>query len=269
MKINLDHLGFVRVEPSLSLKTYIDSYWFIDASCRDPQGYKQFLHADGGMGFIFNYGDALSYDGEVENSNASLDGISTKSTRLVLTENIKAVGIRFKPAGASIFFKAPLHELKDQRINLCDLNSIHFANLYEQISEQTNLLAKVAIIEKVLHKTRRQDGVISTRLTNALQYMKDSQGRLVLNALSQHLNINQRKLERLFKAQLGMTASEYTKTIRAERARTILKTTNRSLTATAYELGYYDQAHFIKSFKSVVGLTPGQYRTYSRCRSCG
>ena len=57
MDIQLDHLGFVRIEPDRSLKDYIDSYWFIDASCHHPQGFQEYLHPDGGLGFIFNYGE--------------------------------------------------------------------------------------------------------------------------------------------------------------------------------------------------------------------
>jgi len=260
----LDHLGFKRIEPSAPLKAYIDSYWFISANCLDPQGFQEFLHPDGGMGLIFNYGDSLSFDGKSDDDRTYLVGTNTKTIRLVLTENINAVGIRFKPAGAAIFFDTPLHELKNQRVNVMDLNSIHFSNLADRISEQKSLPAKVAIIEQVLMQARSTDRIISPPMTNAIKKIKDSQGRLEVNSLSHHLNINQRKLERLFKAQLGMTASEYTKTIRAEQARTLLKKTTIPLAEAAYKLGFYDQAHFTKSFKSVIGITPGQYRTCSR-----
>ena len=261
---NLDHLGFVRVEPSQSLRAYIDSYWFIDAVCDKPRGFQEFLHPDGGMGFIFNYGDNLLFNGQVIQDKACLDGVSTKSTLLILTENIKAAGIRFKPAGASVFLDSPLHELKDQRVSTRDLNSSLFANLYDQISEHKNLNEKVFIIEQALIEALRPDRIISTRMTNAIQQLNNSQGRIALSVLSQQLNINQRKLERLFKKQLGMSGGDYAKIIRIEQARSLLKKTKLPLAEAAYKLSFYDQAHFIKSFKSVVGITPGQYR--SNCR---
>ncbi len=256
----LDHLGFIRVEPSVPFKAYIDSYWFINATCTTQQGYQEFLHPDGGMGFIFNYGNALSFNGQKDQTHASLDGINTKSVGLVLTENINAVGIRFKPAGASVFLDMPLHEMKDQRLGLPDLNSISFSDLYHRIPEQKSLRDKVSIIETTLSQTRRQNKTISTQSTQAIKHVKESQGRLTIKTLSQDLDINQRKLERLFKAQLGMSASEYTRIVRIEQARTSLKKTNCSLAEVAYELGFYDQAHFSKSFQSVVGISPGQYR---------
>jgi AraC-like DNA-binding protein len=33
----------------------------------------------------------------------------------------------------------------------------------------------------------------------------------------------------------------------------------RAVSALAQELGYFDQAHFTKDFKSVTGMTPGRY----------
>jgi AraC-like DNA-binding protein len=33
-----------------------------------------------------------------------------------------------------------------------------------------------------------------------------------------------------------------------------------SLTELAHEHGWYDQAHFIRDFTALVGVTPGQYR---------
>src|SRR5690606_22343904 len=37
-----------------------------------------------------------------------------------------------------------------------------------------------------------------------------------------------------------------------------------ALTDLAVELGYFDQAHFIKDFKAVLGQTPAEYRTAAR-----
>jgi AraC-like DNA-binding protein len=34
---------------------------------------------------------------------------------------------------------------------------------------------------------------------------------------------------------------------------------DQSLTAMAYDYGYFDQSHFIKDFKSFTGRTPLQY----------
>ena len=264
-KNQLAHLGFVRIDPSVSLHAYIDSYWFIDATCTESHGFHESLHPDGGMGFIFNYGDGFQINNNKQ-INTFLDGTNTKSTCLTLTENINALGIRFKPAGAAAFFDMPLDELKNQNIDLVDLNFNLYSQLYHQLPEQENLLAKISLIEKTLLKTRKPEGKVSVHTYQAIQQIKQSHGRCSIKRLSQELEINQRKLERLFKSQLGMSAIEYAKTVRAKQARTILKETDLPLAEMAYKLGYFDQAHFTRSFKSVVGITPGQYRIDSKSK---
>ena len=54
---------------------------------------------------------------------------------------------------------------------------------------------------------------------------------------------------------------------RVTTARDLLKNLDdHSLSFIGQELGYYDQAHFIREFKQVTGMTPGKYRKRSRSR---
>jgi transcriptional regulator GlxA family with amidase domain len=47
---------------------------------------------------------------------------------------------------------------------------------------------------------------------------------------------------------------------RINAARTLLETTDKLLTDIAAETGFYDHAHFVKTFKRIVGTTPSRYR---------
>jgi AraC-like DNA-binding protein len=263
----LAHLGYRRIEPSASLREFIDCYWFIDAHCRQTSGYTEFLHPDGGSGVILNYGDALSFDRQQKHAGAYLDGTNTRSISLGLAGTINAVGIRFKPAGASVFSNLPLAEIKDQRLELADVKLKHFSHLYEILPAQKNLFDKVTAIEQALMKTRLQDKHISPLTHRAIGMIEHSQGRLTVTELTQHVDIGQRKLERLFRAQLGIRPGELARLVRVEDARRHLKHSAADLAEIAYHLGFYDQAHFSKSFKTVVGLTPGEYRQRAQASS--
>ncbi|MEL6924825.1 MAG: helix-turn-helix domain-containing protein, partial [Bacteroidota bacterium] len=76
----------------------------------------------------------------------------------------------------------------------------------------------------------------------------------------QELNtgISPRQLRRLFKFYIGDTPKTFCKVVRFQH---ILKAkhSRQSLRHNKlfYDLGYYDQAHFIKDFKHLYGLTPG------------
>jgi AraC-like DNA-binding protein len=77
--------------------------------------------------------------------------------------------------------------------------------------------------------------------------------------LAEDLGISQRKLEQLYRIQVGMTPLQYIHLKRIELARMALKQKKQSNTHLAADLGFYDQAHFIREFSSVIGITPYTY----------
>lgn len=260
----LTHLGYRRIEPSAALREFVDCFWFIDASCQDATGHTEFMHPDGGIGVFFNYGDTLSFNRHQKGAGAYLDGTNTRSVALGLNGAIDAAGIRFKPAGASVFFKLALSELKDQQLDLTDMKQNELLQLYEILPTKKLLSEKVTAIEQALTDSRLRDKHISPLTHRAIGMIKHSQGRLTVAELAGHVDIGQRKLERLFRTQLGMRPGDMARAVRIKAARGHLKQSGADLADIAYRLGYCDQAHFSKSFKAVVGLPPGAYRQRSR-----
>lgn len=58
--------------------------------------------------------------------------------------------------------------------------------------------------------------------------------------------------------QVGLSPKKYGRLMRVRQARMAL-TQNGTLAEVAHAHGYYDQAHFIREFNSVVGMAPGAY----------
>jgi len=73
---------------------------------------------------------------------------------------------------------------------------------------------------------------------------------------------SQRHLSRLFRAGAGMGRKSFLRVLRVNEAVRRLSAGAGSLTRLAQDLGYYDQAHFIHDFSSVVGLSPGGYAAH-------
>ncbi len=69
-------------------------------------------------------------------------------------------------------------------------------------------------------------------------------------------------LLRSFTHAVGMTPHDYQTSLRISRAKMLLRE-GQPLVRIAVELGFADQPHFAKTFKKLVGLTPGQYRAQS------
>jgi AraC-like DNA-binding protein len=78
-----------------------------------------------------------------------------------------------------------------------------------------------------------------------------------VDKVASKINVSSVTLRNLFRQKVGLSPKEF---IRLNRIRKALNHTNtENLTSLAYELGYFDQSHFIHEFKSCFGLTPKQY----------
>lgn len=74
------------------------------------------------------------------------------------------------------------------------------------------------------------------------------------------LNVKKRTLQRLFSQYVGVSPKWVIKRYRLHEVAERLEAGDVVDGARiASELGYFDQAHFIKDFKAVVGRTPAQY----------
>ena len=62
-----------------------------------------------------------------------------------------------------------------------------------------------------------------------------------------------------FHQEMGVPFSKYIASARVERAKELLNNTSLSLSEIAMQLGFFDQSHFTRTFKNVVGVTPSGY----------
>ncbi|WP_242526299.1 MULTISPECIES: GlxA family transcriptional regulator [Sphingomonadaceae] len=72
--------------------------------------------------------------------------------------------------------------------------------------------------------------------------------------------LEERTLQRRFKAATGLKPSEYVQHLRIGKARELLEFTRRPIDQIAWSVGYEDTTAFRRSFHRVLGLTPGDYR---------
>lgn len=70
-------------------------------------------------------------------------------------------------------------------------------------------------------------------------------------------------LLRLFREQIGVPPHEYQIQVRVAQAKRLLLA-GRPISQAALEAGFFDQSHLSRSFKRIVGVTPGRYLSRSK-----
>jgi transcriptional regulator GlxA family with amidase domain len=78
--------------------------------------------------------------------------------------------------------------------------------------------------------------------------------------LAARANLSPAQFTRIFKRQTETTPAQYIARTRVNAARVLLESTDKLVADIAAATGFYDHAHFIRTFKSIVGITPSRYR---------
>ncbi len=68
------------------------------------------------------------------------------------------------------------------------------------------------------------------------------------------------RLERSMQRVLAVSPKQYVLRMRAERAATMLATTDAPIARIAAECGFYDQSQMTRQFRAHIGMTPNDYR---------
>lgn len=108
-------------------------------------------------------------------------------------------------------------------------------------------------------------------MTPAVAYvMNHYTERISIRGLAEMTRLSLSQFDRRFKGLFQMTPSEYIHRVRVNAARSLLEKSGNSIGEIAIDCGFYDQSHFTKRFKRVIGMSPSAYRKcYGEKRTAG
>lgn len=85
-----------------------------------------------------------------------------------------------------------------------------------------------------------------------------------LESVAEEFEVSVSYLSRFIKKESGMTFSKYIQDLRLEKIKNDLIETDAPIKDIIAAAGYYDVSNYTRKFKSIVGMTPGQYREKNR-----
>ncbi|HXS36177.1 MAG TPA: helix-turn-helix domain-containing protein [Flavipsychrobacter sp.] len=243
--------------PSILLKPFVKAYMFIECEHEVENA----ILPDTSIVMAIRYGGMVSLkendrDGDIP--TVALSGIR-KSSRIVhYSEQAANLLIIFEPMGAAAFFYEPMNELFGQSVPLdCFKNYRHAEELKEKLALAKCNVERIRIIEQfLLSKLILQKPDLQT--LSAIEKIKSADGNIAISQLAKELYISQDAFEKKFRRLTGSSPKQFSRIVRLRNA--INKhSSEKALTDTALDAGYYDQAHFIKDFKTFTGQNPQQF----------
>ena len=191
-------------------------------------------------------------------STSVLTGLRSTLRHVEYTAETTVLLILFQAGGAAALLKEPVHKLFDTSVPLDQLMPRWMiTETEEQLAEVVTNSQRVAIVEQFLLK-RLINNVEDELVKEAVRRIQLAKGVTRINDLVNGLAISQDPFEKRFRRIVGTSPKQFSEIVRL-RSLIHQHSATQSLTETAYLAGYYDQAHFIKTFKHFTGQAPNLF----------
>jgi AraC family transcriptional regulator len=124
-----------------------------------------------------------------------------------------------------------------------------------------NLLRDYSVKKTNFNSNLSSTGLSDGKLLLVTDYINDNIAtEIKLSDLANLAGISQYHFSRLFKKSLGISPNKYLIKQRIEKAKSLLKNPQLSVTEIALSCGFNSHSHFGKYFRQFTGFTPKQYR---------
>lgn len=107
----------------------------------------------------------------------------------------------------------------------------------------------------------RRTPTVQHKLARAIDHLhKQPHAVLSSGELARMAGLSVSQFERTFRKAFGTSPRQYLLRVRVEAACKLLAETDDPIASVAVECGFYDHAHFTRSFQSVMSVSPSRYR---------
>ena len=126
-----------------------------------------------------------------------------------------------------------------------------------------HLIGKVYSLERniILNKDSKHVDIINRARLRIRESLEDT---LTIQEIAQELGISYSSFRKLFKEHTGFTPALYQQTLKLQRAKELLSTTDESIKEIAYRLNFESPDYFSTKFKSQTGMKPSDFRNTTR-----
>lgn len=251
--------------PPEPLRDYVEHLWSIGVDDEEPPDLTLKFFVTSAPCIVFQHHDGRSAiarsmppsGGVICNGNhptSFIRGAITRPFQCVAKGPPTALGVELKPQALTTLWGIDATELTDTIVNL---NAFSTGNLNEQLLNADTERDRIALVTQFLRRRADASPRADSLVAESLRLIHGSKQFVHVRDLLKHLSISERQFERRFGRTVGITASLYLRITRFQQAVRLMKAGRAErLSDIAYDLGYTDQAHFIKDTREFTGYTP-------------
>lgn len=234
--------------PASPLTAFVQYYWWVRWDLRGQPPFHQENLPHPNVHLVFDPGKTY------------VVGVIKGKFDTVLREKSQAFGVRFRPGGFYPFYRQPVASLTGRTLSLEALFGVETLPLEQAVLSETTVEPMIEIVEKLL-LPRLPEPDPKVDLVSAIVEMITRERMVTrVEEIAVAFEMKPRTLQQLFHQYVGVSPKWVIQRARMhDTAEMIVAGGSIDWTALALKLGYFDQAHFIKAFKTLMGVTPADY----------
>jgi AraC-like DNA-binding protein len=237
-----------RYAPSEELGYFIKHYWIVSWELTGQQPYPQHVIPNPCFNMVVGRGRSGIYAPAKEKFTYVLEGEGC------------VFGIKFKPGGFYPFYRQPISLLKQRPLRISELFEVDDREVESSILSSANEAQMVERMEKLIRpKLPERDNQVR-EINQIIDWVIANKEITRVEDICSQFDIHIRKLQRLFEQYVGVSPKWVIQLYRLQNAAEMIDNgLAQGWLELCGNLGYYDQSHFIRDFKAVIGLTPDEY----------
>ena len=246
--ISEKHFRLARYPAAQELDLFVEAYWIVRWDLRGQRSHLQ---------------ENLPHPSvhlAIEPGRSEIVGVVERKYARRLEGRGRVVGVKFRPGGFYGFFGSPVASITNRVLSVGDVfdePGRHFVDTILATEEDDRIVALCD--EFLLAQHPKHDGA-AMRAGEIVRHIVTHPDVRKVDGLASTFGISKRQLQRLFHRYIGVSPKWVIQRYRLHEALDQVERDDQiDWSALASDLGYFDQAHFIRDFKALIGKTPGEY----------
>ncbi len=237
-----------RYAPSPELSAFVRHYWIVRWDLRGKEPFRQEVLQYPCINLVFEKGKTNIY------------GVNRGKSVQILEGRGCVLGVMFQPGGFHPFYRKPVSLLTDRSVNVREVFGERADAAERDILSAENDQQMVTQAERFLRERMPERDEHVGLVSSIVDGIIADRGIVKVDDAARKFRMNKRTMQRLFHEYVGVSPKWVIQRSRIQEA--ALRAADGEppdWAKLAADLGYFDQAHFIKDFKTVVGCSPEQY----------
>ncbi|KAB1906215.1 AraC family transcriptional regulator [Micromonospora sp. AMSO31t] len=240
--------------PAPALRPWVEHYWLIDWDLTDP--FDQRIVPHPAVNVVFRAQGGEAEQGEVA-------GVGTGLFTVTLRDAGRVTGVQFRPGGFRPFWRRPVAELTGRRLTLA-------AGPPPAGTAPAGPFAAGPVCPGTdAQRCRRLDDLLTAwqpvpdpltaEAIALVEEIRADRSVLRVDDFARRHGISARRLQRLFLDHVGVGPKWVIRRYRLQEAIEQAAAGPLDWSRVAADLGYADQAHLVREFTAVTGVSPAAY----------